>query len=210
MPAWAEAKAAFRAMMSASPQESHERWQLYRMATPRSPSAEQSAVAQKPAKFGGHESVGDALGNSVLGAGVVGIRVGDEVGLHVSPRLVGLIVVGWEVVGARVVGARVGAGNGAGVGIPLGVLVGCGTSQQAAAQRMLNSMSRTCTLVNELYVQQAPSAAKLAQFESESRLSEHDGAWVGDVDGAEVGAPVVGDTVVGSAVVGARVGSVVG
>lgn len=204
MPAWAEAKAAFRAMMSASRQESHERWQLYRMATPRSPSVEQSAVAQKPAKFGGHESVGDALGNSV------GDRVGIEVGLHVSPRLVGLIVVGWEVVGARVVGARVGAGNGAGVGIPLGVLVGCGASQQAAAQRMLNSMSRTCTLVNELYVQQAPSAAKLAQFESESRLSEHDGAWVGDVDGAEVGAPVVGDTVVGSVVVGARVGLVVG
>jgi len=71
----------------------------------------------------------------VLGAGVVGIKVGDEVGLHVSPTLVGLVVVGWEVVGASVAGAGVGAGVGIGVGIPLGEELGCGTSQQAAAQR---------------------------------------------------------------------------
>ena len=118
--------------------------------------------------------------------------------------MVGLIV------GARVVGAGVGAGNGAGVGIPLGEELGCGASQQAAAQRKLNSTSRTCWLDARTYVQQAPMAAKEAQLESESTLSEHDGAWVGEDDGAPVGAPVVGDPVVGSEVIGAWVGSVVG
>lgn len=62
MPAWAEAKAAFRATMSASRQESHFRWQLYRMAKPRSPVAEQMAVGQKPAKSAGQESVGAKVG----------------------------------------------------------------------------------------------------------------------------------------------------
>ena len=61
-----------------------------------------------------------------------------------------------------------------------------------------------------MYVQQAPRAANMAHCVSLSKLCEHDGAWVGDVDGAEVGAPVVGDTVVGSEVVGNWVGSVVG
>ena len=62
MPAWAEPKAAFRATMSASRQESHFRWQLYRMAKPRSPDAEQMAVAQKPAKSTEQESVGEKVG----------------------------------------------------------------------------------------------------------------------------------------------------
>ena len=122
-------------MISGWRQESHVRWQLYRMARPRSPVARQLALAQKPAKFAGHESVGAALGRPVLGAGVVGVRVGDEVGLHVSPTLVGLVVVGWEVVGASVVGTGVGAGVGIRVGVPLGEELGCGASQQAAAQR---------------------------------------------------------------------------
>ena len=108
---------------------------MYRMARPRSPVVRQLVLAQKPAKFAGHESVGAALGRPVLGAGKVGVRVGDEVGLHVSPTLVGLVVVGWEVVGASVVGVGVGAGVGIRVGVPLGEELGCGASQQAAAQR---------------------------------------------------------------------------
>ena len=61
-----------------------------------------------------------------------------------------------------------------------------------------------------MYIQQAPRLTYMAHCVSDSKLSEHDGAWVGDGDGPEVGAVVVGDTVVGSEVVGNWVGSVVG
>ena len=119
-------------------QESHERWQLYRMAAPRSPVALQSAVRQKPAASMGHCSLGAVLGPEVLGSEVVGADVGAWVGIHVSPASVGRMVVGDGVTGAGVgtgVGAWDGSALGAELGAALGAELGRGALQQAEAQR---------------------------------------------------------------------------